>query len=76
MASSWFVLRTNGRRGVPMALLVLALVTGMAVVASVSCGEYRVPPLAVVKPLLGLETGDPSRLPRAAPGEGDENSKV
>ena len=42
-----------------MALLLLALVTGIAVVASVSYGEYRVPPLAVVKTLLGLETSDP-----------------
>jgi len=80
MASYWLVLRTQRPplsfrfdRRVPVALLALALVTGMAVVASVSYGEYRVPPLAVIKTILGLETGDPNhpfvvnvlRLPRA-----------
>lgn len=58
---------------VPPVLLILALVTLAAMVISVGYGEYRVPPLDVIRTVLGMETSNPDyafivntlRLPRA-----------
>ncbi|UJB67731.1 iron ABC transporter permease [Acaryochloris sp. 'Moss Beach'] len=59
-------------RRVPSILLGLILSTLVAMVLSVGQGEYPVPPLDVIKTVLGLETGNPDfgfiimtlRLPR------------
>lgn len=59
-------------RRVPSILLGLILATLIAMVLSVGQGEYPVPPLDVIKTVLGLETGNPDfgfivmtlRLPR------------
>lgn len=87
MSKSWLVLRwslTDGRssrtpfslrldRRVPKVLAGIALVTLLALIFHVGYGEYLIPPLAVLKTLLGLETGNADyafiihtlRLPRA-----------
>ena len=75
--SQWLVLRTpklslKFDRRVPRVLLGLALVTVAAMVWSIGQGEYPVPPLDVVRTVLGLPTGNPDyafivntlRLPR------------
>jgi iron complex transport system permease protein len=64
-------LRVDAR--VPPVLFALALVTLAALVISVGYGEYRVPPIDVIRTVLGLETSNPDyafivntlRLPRA-----------
>ena len=79
MNQGWLVIRSHrlgisfrfGRR-VPAVLLVLVLVTLAAMVVSVGQGEYPIPPLEVVKTILGWETSNPDypfiintlRLPR------------
>lgn len=80
MNKSWLVLRSNTLpvslrldRRVPSVLAGISLVTLLALIFHVGYGEYFIPPLAVVKTLLGLETGNPEyafiiqtlRLPRA-----------
>ena len=63
MKSPWLVIRLQKvpfsfrvNRRVPMVLIILALITLLAMIISVSYGEYPVPPLATVKIILGLET--------------------
>jgi iron complex transport system permease protein len=59
-------------RRVPTVLLVLVLVTLAAIVINVGQGEYPIPPLAVLKTIVGLPTANPDyafivnvlRLPR------------
>ncbi len=79
MNKDWLVIRSHrlgisfrlGRR-VPAVLLALVLVTLAAMVVSVGQGEYPIPPLEVVKTILGWETSNPDypfiintlRLPR------------
>ncbi|EKU99445.1 ABC-type Fe3+-siderophore transport system, permease component [Leptolyngbya sp. PCC 7375] len=73
----WLILRTGFLsvrldRRVPKVLLGLMLVTLLAMVWSVGQGEYPVPPLAVIRTVLGLPTDNPDygfivntlRLPR------------
>ena len=75
--SQWLILRTGFLstrldQRVPRVLLGLALVTLLAMVWSVGQGEYPVPPLDVVRTVLGLPTDNPDygfiintlRLPR------------
>ncbi|MEM1238280.1 MAG: iron ABC transporter permease [Cyanobacteria bacterium P01_H01_bin.26] len=75
--SQWLILRTGFLstrldQRVPGVLLGLALVTLLAMVWSVGQGEYPVPPLDVVRTVLGLPTDNPDygfivntlRLPR------------
>jgi iron complex transport system permease protein len=79
MNKSWLVVRSRRLsvsfrldRRVPAVLLMLLLVTLVAVVLNVGQGEYPIPPLEVLKTLLGLETDNPDypfiintlRLPR------------
>lgn len=79
MNKGWLVIRSHRlglsfrlNRRVPAILLALALVTLAAMVISVGQGEYPIPPLEVVKTILGLETSNPDypfiintlRLPR------------
>ena len=63
MKSPWLVIRLQKvpfsfrvNRRVPMVLIILALITLLAMIISVSYGEYPVPLLATVKTILGLET--------------------
>lgn len=59
-------------RRVPVVLLMLVVLTLVAMVLSVAQGEYPIPPLDVLKTILGLETSNPDypfiintlRLPR------------
>ena len=73
----WLIFRTNTLslrldRRVPGVMLGLVLVTLAAMIWSVSQGEYPVPPLGVVRTILGLPTDNPDyefvvntlRLPR------------
>jgi iron complex transport system permease protein len=79
MSKTWFVirprrlafsLRVDSR--VPGILLIISLITLTAIVLSVGYGEYWIPPLDVLRTLLGLETANPDyafvimtlRLPR------------
>ena len=75
--SQWLVFRTRRLsvrldRRVPKVLLGLALVTLTAMVWSIGQGEYPVPPLDVIRTVLGLPTDNPDygfivntlRLPR------------
>ena len=75
--SQWLIVRTgflSARldRRVPTVLLGLALVTLLAIVWSISQGDYPVPPLDVIRTVLGLPTDNPNygfivntlRLPR------------
>jgi len=79
MSKSWFVIRPRNvpvsfrvDRQVPGILLVISLVTLAAMVVSIGYGEYFIPPLDVLRTLLGLETASPDyafiimtlRLPR------------
>lgn len=79
MNKGWLVIRSRRfplsfrlERRVPVVLLTLLLVTSVAMVISVGQGEYPVPPLDVLKTILGLETQNPDyyfivntlRLPR------------
>ena len=79
MRKSWLVIRPQQlpvsfhlNQRVPTVLLVLGLVTLMAIVLNVGQGEYPIPPLDIVKTLLGLPTANPDypfiintlRLPR------------
>jgi iron complex transport system permease protein len=65
MKSPWLVIRSQKlpvsfriNRRVPTVLLILGLITLAAMVISVSYGEYFVPPLATLKTVLGLESGN------------------
>ena len=79
MNKGWLVIRSRRlgvsfrfERRVPAVLLALVLVTLAAMVVSVGQGEYPIPPLEVVKTILGWETSSPEypfiintlRLPR------------
>ena len=79
MRKNWLVIRPQQLpvsfhldQRVPMVLLVLGLVTLMAIVLNVGQGEYRIPPLEVLKTILGLPIANPDysfiintlRLPR------------
>lgn len=79
MNKGWLVIRSRRlgvsfrfERRVPAVLLALVLVTLAAMVVSVGQGEYPIPPLEVVKTILGWETSSPDypfvinmlRLPR------------
>jgi len=79
MSKTWLVIRPSSLalsfrvdRRVPKILLVISLITLFAVVISVGYGEYWIPPLDVLRTLLGLETANPDyafiimtlRLPR------------
>ncbi len=79
MNKGWLVIRSRRfplsfhlERRVPAVLITLLLVTSVAMVISVGQGEYPVPPLDVLKTILGLETENPDyyfivntlRLPR------------
>lgn len=79
MRKSWLVIRPwqlpvsfRLERHVPSTLLILGLVILAAMVLSVGQGEYPIPPLAVLKTILGLPTANPDypfiintlRLPR------------
>ena len=60
------------KKQVPIVLLILFVITLTAMVMNLSFGEYPTPPLAVVKTVLGIDTGNPDyafvintlRLPR------------
>lgn len=63
--SNWLVIRSHRfplsfrlNRGVPGLLLILGVLILVTMTASIGYGEYPVPPLDVVKTLLGLETGN------------------
>jgi len=65
MTKKWLVIRPTKLpfsfrldRRVPGVLFVLALVALVGMVISVSQGEYPIPPLEVVKTILGLETAN------------------
>lgn len=65
MTKNWLVIRPaklpfsfHLDRRVPGVLLMLALVALVGMVVSVSQGEYPIPPLEVVKTILGLETAN------------------
>lgn len=65
MKSPWFVIRLQKfplsfrlRQQVPITLLSLLLVTLVAMVISVSYGEYPIPPFATIKTVLGLESAN------------------
>lgn len=79
MNKGWLVIRSRRsrvslrlNRRVPAVLLTLFLVTLAAMVINVGQGEYPIPPLEVLKTILGLETANPDypfivntlRLPR------------
>ncbi|HAA26634.1 MAG TPA: iron ABC transporter permease [Cyanobacteria bacterium UBA8553] len=79
MRKSWLVIRPQQlpvsfhlNQRVPTVLLILGLVTLMAIVLNVGQGEYPIPPLDIVKTLLGLPSANPDypfvintlRLPR------------
>ncbi|HEY9667869.1 MAG TPA: iron ABC transporter permease [Coleofasciculaceae cyanobacterium] len=79
MRKSWLVIRPwqlplsfRLERHVPSTLLIIGLVILAAMVLSVGQGEYPIPPLEVVKTILGLPTANPDypfiintlRLPR------------
>ncbi|NJR39791.1 MAG: iron ABC transporter permease [Leptolyngbyaceae cyanobacterium CSU_1_4] len=79
MTNSWLVIRTQKSllsmridRRVPWVLLVLIIMTLMVMVISIGYGEYPIPPLDVIKTILGLPTNNPDynfvihtlRLPR------------
>jgi iron complex transport system permease protein len=79
MNKGWLVIRSRHfrvsfrlERRVPAVLLTLLLVTLAAIALNVGQGEYPIPPLEVLKTILGLETDNPEypfvvntlRLPR------------
>lgn len=79
MNKGWLVIRSRHlpisfrlERRVPAVLLVLLFITLAAIVISVGQGEYPIPPLDVLKTILGLATNNPDyafvvntlRLPR------------
>ncbi|MDJ0726373.1 MAG: iron ABC transporter permease [Prochloraceae cyanobacterium] len=79
MTKQWLIIRLKGfpvsfyiNRQVPGILLAIALLTLAGIVISLGYGEYQIPPLEVIKTLLGLETTNPDypfiintlRLPR------------
>jgi iron complex transport system permease protein len=79
MRKNWLVIRPQQLpvsfhldQRVPTVLLVLGLVTLMAIVLNVGQGEYPIPPLEVLKTILGLPIANPDypfiintlRLPR------------
>lgn len=69
MKERWLVIRPQQfplslrvERRVPIVLLVLAVVTLAAMMLNVGVGEYPVPPLDVLKTILGLETDNSDYL--------------
>lgn len=65
MMKGWLVIRSQRvpvsfrlDRRVPPVLLVLGLITLTVMVINVGYGEYPIPPLEVLKTILGLETGN------------------
>jgi len=65
MKSPWLVIRSQKvpfsfrvDRRVPTVLIILAMVTLVAMIISVSYGEYYVPPLATIQSILGLDSGN------------------
>ncbi|MEB3213594.1 MAG: iron ABC transporter permease, partial [Leptolyngbyaceae bacterium] len=63
--SNWLVIRSHRlplsfrlSRQVPPLLLILSVLIGVMMIVSVGYGEYPVPPLDVVKTVLGLDTGN------------------
>ncbi len=65
MTPSWMVIRSRRlsfsfrlQRRVPKVLLILGILILLVLIASVSYGEYPVPPLAVVQTVLRMETGN------------------
>ncbi|MBW4517007.1 MAG: iron ABC transporter permease [Timaviella obliquedivisa GSE-PSE-MK23-08B] len=79
MANSWLVIRTQKSllsmrldRRVPWVLLGLIMMTLVVMIISIGYGEYPIPPLDVIKTILGLQTNNPDynfvihtlRLPR------------
>lgn len=65
MMKGWLVIRSQRvpvsfrlDRRVPLLLLGLSLITLTIMVISVGYGEYAIPPLEVLKTILGLETGN------------------
>lgn len=79
MKTSWLTLRVQPLplsfridRRVPWVMLGLALTTLLVIILSISYGEYPIPPLDVLKTVLGLQTNHPEhyfviytlRLPR------------
>ncbi|MEM7594355.1 MAG: iron ABC transporter permease [Cyanobacteria bacterium P01_A01_bin.83] len=65
MTKQWLIIRPKGftisfhlDRRVPVILLILTLVTSIAMVLSVSYGEYPISPVDVVKTLLGIPTAN------------------
>lgn len=83
MTKSWLTVRSKFpplsfrlHHRVPLVMLSLSLMTLIVLIVSVAYGEYPVPPLDVVKTILGLPTANPDfafivttlRLPRALIG--------
>ncbi len=79
MTKQWSIVRLKilpvsfyVNRQVPGILLTIALITSIGIIISLGDGEYKIPPLEVVKTLFGLETTNPDyafiinnlRLPR------------
>ncbi|MBE8964956.1 iron ABC transporter permease [Nostocales cyanobacterium LEGE 12452] len=77
MSFDWLVIRSQAisfriDRRVPVVLLCLGVAIALAMVMNVAKGEYPIPPLDIVKTILGLDTGNPDhqfviqslRLPR------------
>lgn len=65
MKSPWLVIRSQNvpvsfrvDRRVPITLLILSIITVVAMVISVSYGEYPVPPLATLKIVFGFESAN------------------
>ncbi|MEM9274133.1 MAG: iron ABC transporter permease [Cyanobacteria bacterium P01_F01_bin.143] len=62
MSKQWLIIRLKAfpisfhvNRRVPSILMILMLITIVAMVISVGYGEYQIPPIEVVRTLLGLE---------------------
>ncbi|MEH2384462.1 MAG: iron ABC transporter permease [Nostoc sp.] len=67
MKVDWLVIRSEAisfriDRRVPLMLLCLAVATVVVMVMNVGRGEYAIPPLDIVKTLLGLDTGNPDHV--------------
>ncbi|MDJ0515173.1 MAG: iron ABC transporter permease [Trichodesmium sp. MO_231.B1] len=65
MKERWLVIRPQilpiswrVEQRVPIAILVLAVITLVTIILSISIGEYPIPPLDVLKTILGLETSN------------------
>ena len=67
MKVDWLVIRSSGisfriDRRVPVMLLSLLAVIGVAMVINVGRGEYPISPLDIIKTILGVNTGNPDHL--------------